>query len=109
MLNSLGTRTWVNWAQAIPPSVKVHLYECPMLFVKSFTMVKGFLRDNMQVQSFYVPFYSPETDENINFLAVRGVNFDDTGVHLPKPMDSKGNAMEFDAGKNYLSFIKTKR
>ena len=58
-INSYGVRWWCQWVKPIPATTKIILSECPMVFVKSFNTVSGFLIANMEVVSFYVPFYSP--------------------------------------------------
>jgi hypothetical protein len=106
MLNSLGTKSWVTWARRFRPPVKIHLEQCPPVFVKSFSMVKGFLTDTMQVDSFFVPFYSTATGERKDFLVVRGEHFDKGAIKVPELTDSKGNVMESDVSSNYFSFLK---
>ncbi len=107
MLNSLGTKTWVTWARRFRPPLKIHLEQCPPVFVKSFSMVKGFLTEVMQVDSFFVPFYSQATGERKDFLVVRGEHFDGVSVRVPELKDSKGNTMESDVSANYFSFLKS--
>jgi hypothetical protein len=69
-------------------------------------MVKGFLTEVMQVDSFFVPFYSQTTGERQDFLVVRGKHFDEVAVKVPELKDSQGNTMEADVSANYFSFLK---
>lgn len=107
MLNSLGTKTWVTWARRFRPPIAIHLEQCPPVFVKSFSMVKGFLTEVMHVDSFFVPFYSQATGERQDFLVVRGQHFDKGAIKVPELKDSKGNVMEADVSGNYFSFLKS--
>lgn len=105
-INSLGTKAWVTWSATMKAPVTIHLEECPVVFVKSFTIVKGFLADNMRVESFLIPFYSPQSGERTDFLVVRGRHFETTLDKVPELKDSKGNLFELDINKAYLSFLK---
>lgn len=105
-INSLGTKAWVTWCEQHKAPTRIHLEHCPVVFVKSFTIVKGFLADNMQVDSFLIPFYSPQTSERTDFLVVRGQHFDTTLVNIPELKDSEGKNFELDINKAYLSFLK---
>lgn len=107
-LNSHGTRQWALWAKTIPAAAEVSLEECPVIFVKSFALIKGVLLPNMSVNSFYVPYFSDETGERKNVLVRRGVDFFDDGrINLPVHKDSKGGFMEVDALQpGYFAFLK---
>lgn len=106
-LNSYGTRLWCIWVNRFKEPTQMYLEECPVIFVKSFSMVKGFLPANMEVLSFYVPFYSDATGERQDFLALKGKHFFDGGkLDIPEVKDSKGNPMEMDIiPATYLAFL----
>lgn len=106
-LNSYGTRLWCIWVNKFKEPVHIYLEECPVIFVKSFSMVKGFLPENMEVLSFYIPFYSDATGERQDFLALKGKHFFEGGkLDIPQLKDSKGNSMEMDIiPSSYLAFL----
>jgi hypothetical protein len=62
----------------------------------------------MAVASFYVPYYSEETDERKDVLFMLGKEYTlDGNLKMPSIKDSKGNEMEIDVNqKTYFSFIK---
>ncbi len=107
-LNSVGTRAWCLWIQRFRAPLEVILEGCPPIVVKSFTSVKGFLPERCVVRTFVIPFYSHETGESRDFLAIRGKHFDAQGrLNLPEIKDSEGHLMEMDVvPENYMAFLK---
>lgn len=108
LLNSQGTRAWIGWIQRFRPPLQVVLEDCPVLFVKNFGLVKGFLPEHFVVQSFILPFYSETTRERRDVLLERGIHFERGGkLKLPEQVDSLGTKMEVDVIENaYLAFLK---
>jgi hypothetical protein len=107
-INSIGSRAWLGWLQRLGGEARVQLEECPVVFVKSFNFVRGFLATNTKVGSFYVPFYSEATGERRDVLAVRGTHFGvGPKVKIDPPLDSKGGAMELDVVEDsYFGFLR---
>jgi len=108
LLNSQGTRLWIGWIQRFRPPLQVHLEDCPVLFVKNFRLIKGFLPDHFVVNSFILPFYSEATRERRDVLLERGIHYG-RGIKLnvPEQLDSQGGKMEIDVIEStYLSFLK---
>jgi hypothetical protein len=105
--NSIGTRAWILWLQRFREPTVIMLVRCPVIMVKSFGTVKGILTDRCVVESFYVPFYSEETGERKDVLAVRGTHFIGTNLSIPPVTDDKGNLLEMDVvPEMYFSFLK---
>lgn len=106
-LNSVGTRTWCHWvAQMTPPSL-IRVEHCPFLLVKTFELIHGACPANMQVFSFYVPYFSEKTNESRLVLFVRGVHYSPDGtLNPPEVLDSQQNPMEMDVLMSYFKFIK---
>ena len=106
-INSIGSRAWLGWVQRLRPPTKVQLEECPVVFVKSFNVVQGFLTPNCDVTSFYLPYYSDETGERRDLLAVKGRDFaPGRPPRLTPPADSRGRTMELDViEQSYLAFL----
>jgi hypothetical protein len=108
-INSIGTRAWALWLRQFPAPTDVILTGCPVLMVKGFGSVKGFLTDRCQVKSFYVPFYSDKTGERKDILAERGIHFTSNQTTFPEIKDSQGVPMEMDVVPElYFSFLKIK-
>ena len=107
-INSIGSRAWLGWVQRLGSTTRLQLEECPVVFVKSFNMVRGFLAENARVGSFFVPYFSDQTGERRDLLAVRGRDFDvGQKVTLTAPRDSAGNAMEMDVVEDaYFAFLR---
>lgn len=108
VLNSQGTRMWIGWLTRFRPPIEVSLEECPILFVKNFSLVKGFLPEHFHVRSFFVPYYSEATRERRDVLLEEGVHYG-RGVRmtLPQQLDSAGMPMEVDVVEStYFKFLK---
>jgi len=107
-INSVGTRTWCVWIQRFRAPAEVILIGCPVCIVSVFTAVRGVLGKQCRVYSFIIPFYSVDTGESKNVLAVWGQHFDHSGkLKLPPVIDSKGVPMEMDViPETYFAFLK---
>lgn len=106
-INSVGTRAWCLWLQRFRAPTTITVVRAPVMMVKSFSSVKGFLTDRCVVQSFYIPFYSEKTGERKDFLMVRGTHFGDGDIKFPELKDSSGVLMEMDViPELYLGFVK---
>lgn len=106
-LNSVGTRAWCLWIQRFRAPAEIVLIECPVIMVKNFTLVKGFLNDRCRIYSFIVPYYSERTGERRDILLTWGKDFDSKGLlRLPEVTDKAGNPMEADViPESYFAFI----
>ncbi len=106
-INSIGIRNFLVWSVKHQHLKSIRLENCPSIFVKNFTTIEGFLKPNMTVMSFFVPFYSEETHETTEIHLVKGRDFNFEGMlNLPQLKDSKGNAMEMDVADWFFSFLK---
>lgn len=109
LINSVGTRAWCLWIQRFRAPAEIILIDCPVIFVKNFTLVKGFLNDRCRIYSFVVPYYSEKTGEGKDVLLTWGKDFDAKGLmKLPEVFDKNGNPMEIDVvPESYFGFIQT--
>jgi len=105
-INSCGIREWIRW---ITPFSHLSLIykNCPKIVVDQINMVDGFLPINGFVESFYVPYYSDENDEEKHILFSYGKEFTEKGLQLPNQiLDSKSKPMELDVIENkYFRFL----
>jgi hypothetical protein len=108
LMNSYGIKVWCKWAAELKDLPMIFLDECPFVFAKNFSSIRGFLTPNMKVRSFYVPFYSDASHETKNVLMTLNKDFTDDGLlNIPKTFDSKGAEMELDVDKrSYFQFLK---
>lgn len=106
-INSCGIREWIKWIGTSGGAGVVYK-ECPKIIVDQINMVQGFLPSKGKVQSFYVPYYSEETDEEKNVLFTLGKEYTDAGLaQAPDVKDGSGNAMEMDVVEaKYFKFLK---
>ncbi len=104
-LNSFGVRWWCQWVKPIPMTTKIFLAECPMVFVKTFNTVGGFLTSNMEVTSFYVPFYSPVDETRKDILYTKGEQFTGPNLKHPTILGLNSTPLEIDAASNYFKFL----
>lgn len=105
-INSCGIRDWINWISAAKGSV---VYDnCPKIIVDQVNMVQGFLPPGGKVSSFYVPYYSEDSDEEKVVLFREGKEFTAQGeLQAPSVTDSKGAEMEMDVIEaKYFKFLK---
>lgn len=107
-LNSYGVRWWCQWIKPIPMTTKIILSECPMVFVKSFNTVSGFLTANMEVESFYVPYYSSVDETRQDILYIKEKHFGTEGLKHPVVLGKNQTPLEIDAAGNYFKFLEKK-
>jgi anti-anti-sigma regulatory factor len=105
-LRSTGVRELMQMLEH-QPVPKITFVRCPKVVVDQINMVQGFLPDNASVASFFVPYYSEETDEEARVLFRRGFEFDGDTINPPQTIvDSKGNKMEMDVfTQDYFRFL----
>lgn len=106
-INSVGIREWIKWSKSLSSVASISIENCPKVVVDQVNMVAGFLPANAKIESFFVPYYSDESGEEVMVLFKRGEHFDDSGVKAPEGLkDSEGNEMEIDVIEaKYFKFI----
>lgn len=106
-INSCGIREWIKWmGQA--SGAKVSYVNCPKIIVDQINMVDGFLPNQGQVLSFYVPYYNEDTGSEKNVLFRYGQEYTEGQVKPPATItDESGQPMEMDVIESkYFKFIK---
>lgn len=106
-INSAGTRNWVNWVGRLQAPKQLWLEECPAVFVRNLSLVKGLVNANTKIVSFYIPFYSEKTGERADLLVRDGHEFGTAGgLKITPPNDRNGEPMEMDVlPESYLAFL----
>lgn len=75
LLNSCGLRSWIFWVKEIPQEVVKVFKRCPRMVVDQMNILEGFIPPNSIIESFYIPFYCEDCDEEINQLAIKGEDY----------------------------------
>lgn len=107
-INSCGIREWIKWIKALPATSKITYKNCPKVIVDQINMVSGFLPENAQVESFYVPYFSEDSGNEKMVLFKRGKEFSDSGVNAPEEIkdEETGDIMEMDVIEaKYFKFL----
>jgi anti-anti-sigma regulatory factor len=75
LLNSCGLRTWISWVKTFPSEIITVFRRCPQMIVEQMSILDGFVPKNSMFESFYVPYYCDDCDEEADWLAIRGEDF----------------------------------
>lgn len=104
LINSCGIRDWIEFQKALSPNMKLIYRKCPQVIVEQLNIVKGFIRQNSEVESFYAPYFNEAKDEEIKVLLTPSQIKDGMA---PLLKDADGNELEFDEIEaQYFSFLK---
>ncbi len=106
VFNSAGIKTWCIWIKTVRGVSAIYLKNCPYIFMKHISTIKGFLTSNMSIESFYIPYYSEKLRESRTRLMVKNVDyFNNKRIKLPIVQDSSGNPMIVDVDEeSYLKW-----
>src|ERR1044072_1654627 len=87
-INSTGIRIFKNWVYLLPCKSLI-LHNCPKVFIDQVNMIAGFIPNHTKIESFFVPFFNEETNEDINVLMKRGESYNvvdgEPKYSIPKP------------------------
>jgi hypothetical protein len=108
-INSCGIRDWVGWLKKIPTELNSSFINCPPFIIDQVNMINGFVPEGGTINSFQVPYYCDDTDEVIQKLYVRGVDYTGDDCTIEKIY----TCPECDAGaeidvieQKYFKFLK---
>ncbi|MCH2534802.1 MAG: hypothetical protein MK008_10210 [Bdellovibrionales bacterium] len=107
-INSCGIRDWIQWLKTSPVDCKIEYRNCPKVIVDQMNMIKGFLPTNAHVESFYVPYYSPDADKEKMILYRKGVDFKENSVDIQDTYVDPDNNEEYEIDvipEKYFKFI----
>ena len=108
VMNSIGIRSWLSWTAGKKGFKSMKLEHCPPIFIDQAAHILGMIPAYASVESFYAPFYESETQVEKSVLLVRGKDFGENGLTLPKVVNEKGNPYELDVPNSYFDFLKKK-
>ncbi len=107
-INSCGIREWIKWISSINSSVQVVYKNCPKVIVDQINMIAGFLPENGVVKSFYVPYYSEDSDMEKLILFTEGKEYNQGQINAPETIkdSDSGEDLEIDVIEaKYFKFL----
>lgn len=105
-INSCGIRDWIEFLGKINGVEKIIYEQCPQVIIEQMNMVKGFVPDKAEINSFYAPFFC-ESCDNEEKVLLKASDIKANGVPEDLPCSKCKNPLEFDAIPNqYFHFIK---
>lgn len=82
-INSIGIKQWITWTLKIPRDAKVKLINCPFIIGSQASMVVGFTKPNMTIESLRLPYICSECDAEHMRDAKLGVDYDYASTAAP--------------------------
>ncbi len=108
VFNSVGIRTWLKWSRDKHGCNSMKLENCRPIFLYQIKFVRDMVPAFCSVDSFYVPFYDTDKDTVVEAKIVRGKDYDDKKLDLPKPVNAAGKPLELDVDPTYFRFLQQK-
>jgi hypothetical protein len=106
IFNSAGVRTWLIWSREKRGYGNLVLENCRAGFIRQASYVENLIPDFARVKSFYVTFFNPKTEEQVQAKLEWGKDFDQNKLSLPSPKSAKGDPLELDVDDSYFDFLK---
>jgi len=110
LINSSGIQQWIKFLEGVPKNVKIDFANCPLRIVNQLNLIPAFIAGrDVDVLSFYAPYYCEKCDESQNILLDTAKHFPDrNAIVAPGAQCGKcKTAMEFDGiEKKYFLFMK---
>ncbi len=109
LINSCGIREWVVWLRSISNQIEVLYKNCPRILIEQINMIEGLMPVNGHIESFYLPYYCEECDQQTNLLCERNKDYSKEGLKtkefIPCKKCSANSEIDVIESK-YLKFIK---
>jgi ribosomal protein L44E len=74
-INSIGIKQWILWTLKIPKDCVVRMQNCPFIIGSQASMVVGFTKPNMHIESIRLPYICSECDTEHMRDAKMGVDY----------------------------------
>ena len=104
LINSCGIREWIEFQKSLPQETKITYRKCPQVIVEQLNIVKGFIRENSLIESFFAPYYNEAKDEEVKILLTPAQVVEGKA---PAMNSSEGEELEFDEVEmQYFNFLK---
>lgn len=104
-INSSGTRLFLQWLHSLDPRSVIHISLLPRVIVEQMNLIYAHLPATTVIDSFYVPYFCEESQEEKLVLYQRGKEFDDSTLHHPTVTSAAGHKMTVDAPAHYFRFL----
>lgn len=75
-INSIGIKQWITWTLKIPRDCIVKMQNCPFIIGSQASMVVGFTKPNMKIESLRLPYICSECDHEHMREAKIGEDFE---------------------------------
>jgi anti-anti-sigma regulatory factor len=105
-INSCGIRDWITFISSKATDSKIVYRKCPKVIIEQLNMVKGFLPEGAQIESFYAPFFCESCEnEEMVLLSPDHIKGRKAPTNLPCSQ-CKTEGIEFDALESqYFHFL----
>ena len=67
-INSIGIKHWILWTVKVPDDAMVRLVNCPFVIATQASIVVGFVKANMKIESMKLPFVCDACSTEANSL-----------------------------------------
>lgn len=102
-INSVGIRLWLLWLKQLEANgfIKIEFENMHKSLMGPISPIKGFLGSKGVLNSFYLIYSDPLSDNEIEVKFIRGQNFDEKYLKVPKNVEmvvkGKKSSFEYDA------------
>lgn len=83
-INSIGVKKWIMWTVRIPADWKVKIVNAPFVIASQASLVFGFVKGNMTLESVQVPYVCEACGIGHVILMKRGVEYEYRTATTPK-------------------------
>lgn len=74
-INSIGIKHWILWTVKIPQDCQVKMQNCPFVIGTQASIVVGFTKPNMKIESMKVPYACDACSTEFQHLALMGKDY----------------------------------
>ena len=99
-INSIGIKQWISWTLKIPADCTVKLVNAPFIIAQQASMVVGFMKANMHLESLRLPYICGECDTEHMREAKRGVDYAYRAEGVPSKINVPEQTTCPKCGKN---------
>jgi hypothetical protein len=104
LINSCGIRDWIEFQKVNFDFSKVTYRNCPQVIIEQMNIVAGFIHPHGEIESFFAPYYSETSDQEVKLLITPSEVLDGKA---PSKKNDAGEELEFDdIEAQYFNFLK---
>lgn len=107
-INSFGINIWMKWVAKNKGLKKIVLNKVPTIFIKQLQYFRNLISANIEIQSFFVPYYLEVPEEKKVVLFVQGTHYEKgLFINLPTVLGSTNSPMSIDVDVDkFFAFLK---